>query len=288
MLAGVGRSTITPPLGIRMCGYAVQDTFAAMTYEDLTATVLVLTPEGQPDEKSAVIIACDLACLTDANSDAIRDQVAGRLGTNPDGILINCSHMHLGPTQPGYQPPGSIDSAEFAVEAAAAARGPISFSRPQSAATGGYTNETKWRQLCCQEHIQGRYFEVLKDAIAGSAAQAMQHRQPTRLGSANGTTGIGVNRRARDILDPSRFVIGKNMKQETVLLNLLKRLRFTTPGHTHIHMYMCVCVCVCVCVCMYSRMISESIAENNLIERCQARTRTGSWTTALTSSVSIH
>eukprot|EP01048_Picozoa_sp_COSAG05_P010334 COSAG05_NODE_901_length_6665_cov_4.080262_6_plen_126_part_00 len=117
--------------------------------------------------------------------------------------------MHLGPTQPGYQPSGSIDSVEFAEEAAAA-RGPISFDRPVSAATGGYTNEAKWRQLCCQEHIQGRYFEVLQDAIAGAAAQAMQQRQPARLGSAKGTTGIGVNRRARDILDPSRFVIGNN------------------------------------------------------------------------------
>ena len=57
--------------------------------------------------------------------------------------------------------------------------------------------------------MQGRYFEVLVDAIAGAAAQAFGSRQQVRVGSAKGTSRIGVNRRAKDVVDPSRMVIGK-------------------------------------------------------------------------------
>ena len=171
--AGVARAIITPPLGIRMCGYAVQDCFAADTHGQLTATVLVLTP-GDADTESAVLVACDLVCLSDKNNDAIRDQIAGRLGISPDGILINCSHTHLGPTLPNYQPRGSIDSAEFAEECAAAA-GPISFSRSRSAATGGYPNEAHWRMMCCQEHLQGRYLGPVHATLCCWCAGAM-HR----------------------------------------------------------------------------------------------------------------
>jgi len=54
--AGVARALITPPVGIRMVGYTVQEGVSESVERDLTATALVLS-DGQ---LKAVLIACDL------------------------------------------------------------------------------------------------------------------------------------------------------------------------------------------------------------------------------------
>ena len=43
LLAGVTRSVITPPIGIRLVGYTVQEGCAQDVERELTATVLVLS-----------------------------------------------------------------------------------------------------------------------------------------------------------------------------------------------------------------------------------------------------
>jgi hypothetical protein len=44
-LAGVARVIITPPLGIRMMGYTVQECLAEGVERDLTATALACLPD---------------------------------------------------------------------------------------------------------------------------------------------------------------------------------------------------------------------------------------------------
>ena len=104
LLAGAGRVVITPPIGIRMMGYTVQERVSESIERDLTATVLVL---GVGDVK-VIIIACDILFIQNPHVDRIRDRIGQRLGIPAANVLINASHTHLGPMLPGWQ----IDDAE--------------------------------------------------------------------------------------------------------------------------------------------------------------------------------
>lgn len=99
LLAGVSRVVITPPVGIRMWGYTVQEACSQGVERDLTATVLVLSEE----EQSAVLIGVDLLFVPMALSEQIRERIGLGLGIPPESIVINGSHTHLGPMLPGWQ-----------------------------------------------------------------------------------------------------------------------------------------------------------------------------------------
>jgi neutral ceramidase len=95
LLAGAARVDITPPLGIRMAGYTVQQDFANAVHSPITATAIFLS--GGTADTTTLIIACDLAFIQNPHSDSIRAQVAARLEIDPSHVMINCSHTHLGP-----------------------------------------------------------------------------------------------------------------------------------------------------------------------------------------------
>jgi neutral ceramidase len=97
--AGVARMNITPPLGIRMMGYTVQECISESVERELTATALVLS-DGSA---TVLLIACDLLFIQSPYVDRIRDRVGETLGISADAVLINCSHTHLGPMLPGWQ-----------------------------------------------------------------------------------------------------------------------------------------------------------------------------------------
>lgn len=99
LLAGVARVVITPPLGIRMCGYTVQEDCAHFAERELTATALVLT-DG---DSKAVLLACDILFIQSPHVERIRERIGQRLNMPGAKVLINASHTHLGPTLPGWQ-----------------------------------------------------------------------------------------------------------------------------------------------------------------------------------------
>ena len=99
LLAGAGRAVITPPVGIRMMGYTVQETVSESIRDELTATALVIS-DG---ESKVVLIACDILFIQNPYVDRIRDRIGQRLGIGGENILINTSHTHLGPMLPGWQ-----------------------------------------------------------------------------------------------------------------------------------------------------------------------------------------
>lgn len=96
--AGAARVTITPPLGIRMLGYTVQESCSRSIERELTATALLLA-DG---DAQIVIIACDIVFIQNPHCDRIRQAIADRMGISPAAILINFSHTHLGPMLPGW------------------------------------------------------------------------------------------------------------------------------------------------------------------------------------------
>lgn len=99
LFAGVARIDMTPPVGIRMCGYTVQEGCSTSIERPLTATALVLS-DGQ---LKIVLLACDILFIQSPHVERIRDRIGQRLGIPALHTLINTSHTHLGPTLPGWQ-----------------------------------------------------------------------------------------------------------------------------------------------------------------------------------------
>lgn len=56
LMAGVGRVVITPPIGIRMMGYTVQECVSESVEPELTTTALVLFDGAT----KVTMIACDI------------------------------------------------------------------------------------------------------------------------------------------------------------------------------------------------------------------------------------
>ncbi|MBP88032.1 MAG: hypothetical protein CMJ64_15120 [Planctomycetaceae bacterium] len=97
--AGVGRVVITPPVGIRMMGYTVQECVSESVERELTATALVLSDEAT----KVAMIACDILFIQSPHVDRIRERIGEAIGIPAEHVLINASHTHLGPMLPGWQ-----------------------------------------------------------------------------------------------------------------------------------------------------------------------------------------
>ena len=97
--AGVARVIITPPVGIRMLGYTIQEECSQDIERELTATALVLS-DGSTH---VVIIALDVVFVPLAHADRMRQAIGRQLGIPAQNVLLNCSHTHLGPMLPGWQ-----------------------------------------------------------------------------------------------------------------------------------------------------------------------------------------
>jgi neutral ceramidase len=99
LMAGVSRVVITPPVGIRMLGYTVQEDCSQDIERELTATALILS-DGQTH---AVILALDVLFVPMVHADRIRAEIAACVPIPAANVLINGSHTHLGPMFPGWQ-----------------------------------------------------------------------------------------------------------------------------------------------------------------------------------------
>ncbi len=98
--AGVARCVITPPVGIRMLGYTVQEDCSKSALDELTATALVLT-----DGASVLcIVTCDILHIQNPHCDRIRERISRKTSIPAANVLINFSHTHVGPMLPGWQP----------------------------------------------------------------------------------------------------------------------------------------------------------------------------------------
>ena len=93
LLAGVGRATITPPVGIWLMGYAARDKGSVSRHDDLMATALVLS-DG---EVRVALVTCDLIFLHPETVARIRTLVCERTGIPAENVMICCSHTHSGP-----------------------------------------------------------------------------------------------------------------------------------------------------------------------------------------------
>ena len=93
LLAGTGRTDITPPPDCLIDGFAARDHYADGIHDNLMATAIALSHNG----KLVVIAGLDLLELTDSQVDRIRKKLKSRYNLEPCQLLLNCSHTHAGP-----------------------------------------------------------------------------------------------------------------------------------------------------------------------------------------------
>lgn len=95
--AGASEKRITPPIGIRMAGYAARKGSAVGVHDDLYVGALVL--DDGAEEVS--ILAVDLLGLDKAAVSLIRKSISERIGIDANNVLICASHTHSGPVTSG-------------------------------------------------------------------------------------------------------------------------------------------------------------------------------------------
>ncbi|MGD9724127.1 MAG: neutral/alkaline non-lysosomal ceramidase N-terminal domain-containing protein [Pirellulales bacterium] len=98
--AGVARRDITPPVGIyhRMWGAATHEC-ATGVHRPLTATALVIEPDGQPPQSSTgtspqVLVSIDHCLLWNEDMQRLQADVCSATGLRPDQLQIAFTHTH--------------------------------------------------------------------------------------------------------------------------------------------------------------------------------------------------
>lgn len=91
--AAVGQLKITPPVGVDLAGYAHREGPSLGLHDDLWCRALVL----EDNKTRLMLVALDLLSIDFELDGLLRAAVAEATQTNPDHILINCSHTHAGP-----------------------------------------------------------------------------------------------------------------------------------------------------------------------------------------------
>jgi neutral ceramidase len=106
LYAGVAETNITPPLDIRLAGYARRSTGAVGVLDELSARALVLDDGKQ----RLVLVTADVAAFPAAMVTQVRCEIAMRLGTVPQAILLHATHTHNGPHLGVYRAMGPVDA----------------------------------------------------------------------------------------------------------------------------------------------------------------------------------
>jgi len=89
---GVARTTITPPVGISLVGFAGRGPSLGIN-DDLYATALV----AASGNTRAALLTCDLLGLEAERVAEVRAEVARRTDIPADHVMIACTHTHYGP-----------------------------------------------------------------------------------------------------------------------------------------------------------------------------------------------
>ncbi len=91
--AGVGRTTLTPPLGTPLIGYGGRERGTDSIRDDIYATSLVLS-DG---DTTVALVTCDLCALPIQQVRYVQQLIEERTGIPPAHVMINTSHAHSGP-----------------------------------------------------------------------------------------------------------------------------------------------------------------------------------------------
>jgi len=89
---GVAQKAITPPTGVSLAGY-FHDRIGETVRDDLHAKCVVIESGGE----RIALVACDLVCMCQPVTDAVRAFVAKDTGIPPEHVMVSATHTHTGP-----------------------------------------------------------------------------------------------------------------------------------------------------------------------------------------------
>ncbi len=90
--AGVAKVDLTPPVGVRMAGFASRSFPALAVHDPLWAKAIVF----DNGRRRVAMVGMDLIGIAEKFVSAVRDRVAGA-GLQPEAVMISGSHTHSGP-----------------------------------------------------------------------------------------------------------------------------------------------------------------------------------------------
>ena len=92
--AGVAKVEVTPPVGVRMSGFAGRAFPSMAVHDPLCARALVLD-DGR---RRAALVTMDLIGISEKAVAKVREEAASSAGIAQDGLLLAGTHTHSGPT----------------------------------------------------------------------------------------------------------------------------------------------------------------------------------------------
>jgi neutral ceramidase len=91
--AGVAKVCISPPVGVRLAGFAARQDVCRGVHDPLYARALVLASGAD----CAAIVAVDVLALPAAFVDRVRQNIARKTALPADSVMIACTHTHAAP-----------------------------------------------------------------------------------------------------------------------------------------------------------------------------------------------
>ena len=93
LTAGFGQYNITPPLGVKMAGYAQRVGVAEDVRDELTARAVAFECNLAP----AILITADVCSLSQETCDQVKERLTERVGVPGDRTSVAAVHTHSGP-----------------------------------------------------------------------------------------------------------------------------------------------------------------------------------------------
>ncbi len=105
--AGVGKSDITPKVGVELCGYGpFLERKSTGIHDSLFCKALLLESERE----KGLLLVCDLVGVKDSLAKEIRKFISAHFPIKPEKIFIWATHTHSGPASGGYLAWGEEDN----------------------------------------------------------------------------------------------------------------------------------------------------------------------------------
>ena len=104
---GHGRECITPPLGIRMVGYAARTEGARDVHDDLFVNAVAI----HDGALRVALVAYDLCLLRSETAALLKAEIQKATGLAPEHVFLNTSHTHAGPAVGDRNGDGRLESA---------------------------------------------------------------------------------------------------------------------------------------------------------------------------------
>lgn len=95
--AGVGRKSIAPKVGLRLCG-SLRDELSTAIHNEVLTSAVVFESKGE----KVVIVAIDAIIFSLDEAATIRGAVAESVGVGIDRVFLNISHTHAVPAPPSF------------------------------------------------------------------------------------------------------------------------------------------------------------------------------------------